>query len=425
MLSIKQDQFYENDKPFFYLADTCWSAFTNITLDEWQYYLDYRANQGFNVIQINILSQWDASAAPFELLPFPITHNKNRYSFDYSRLNPEYFDRAEKMLQMVREHNMVPALVLLWSNYVPGTWANDIAINNHFVYGELENYVSFVTEKFKRFNPVYFVSGDTDFSTAKTISYYEKVLQVAKRHDPDALYSFHIKGRLAEIPEQFLSGIDFFSYQSGHNLTGQKTAYTIPLELRKKGFTRPIINTEPCYEQISYSRNIYGRYSARDVRQASWSSVLSGAGAGITYGAHGIWSWHRSGYKFGIVEGEGFDIPFDWRDALHFDGANDITYLKTIISSLFTNGIDPVDISLKGEMSIRVGVDIKKKRYIIYLPTNTVIDVAKLGLKKENSHAQVFYLDEKTVHPLEYSDKTILRMSHAEADSVIVLDKEE
>ena len=42
-------------KPFFYLADTCWSAFTNITDDEWDYYLYKRKVQGFNTIQINIL----------------------------------------------------------------------------------------------------------------------------------------------------------------------------------------------------------------------------------------------------------------------------------------------------------------------------------------------------------------------------------
>ena len=50
-----------NGKPFFWLADTCWSAFTNISDDDWQEYLDLRARQGFNVLQINALPQWDLS----------------------------------------------------------------------------------------------------------------------------------------------------------------------------------------------------------------------------------------------------------------------------------------------------------------------------------------------------------------------------
>lgn len=36
----------KNDKPFFYLADTVWSAFTNIDLTDWAYYLKVRKEQG-------------------------------------------------------------------------------------------------------------------------------------------------------------------------------------------------------------------------------------------------------------------------------------------------------------------------------------------------------------------------------------------
>ncbi|MMZ52468.1 beta-glucosidase [Paenibacillus polymyxa] len=53
-LSIAENKryFMNEGNPFFYLADTVWSAFTNITLEEWAYYLDYRKSQGFNVLQI-------------------------------------------------------------------------------------------------------------------------------------------------------------------------------------------------------------------------------------------------------------------------------------------------------------------------------------------------------------------------------------
>ena len=50
MISIGNNQrnFVRDGKPFFYLADTCWSAFTNISEEEWEYYLTYRRQQGFN-----------------------------------------------------------------------------------------------------------------------------------------------------------------------------------------------------------------------------------------------------------------------------------------------------------------------------------------------------------------------------------------
>lgn len=425
MLSIKKHQLYRNNTPFFYLADTCWSAFTNISNSDWKYYLDYRKQQGFNTIQINILKQWDASGNDLNIYPFPIEkHDDGTYIFDYSQLNKEYFDRAEDMLQEMKNRNMVPVLVLMWSNYVPDTWASKLAKNNLFPYENIENYVKYVTKRFKKFNPIYFVSGDTDFPTDETVKYYRKVFEVAKSVDNDALYTFHIKGRYEALPEEFKNKIDFFSYQSGHNLAGQNTAYNIPLHQRELGFEKPIINTEPCYEQISYSRNMYGRYTARDVRKASWSSVLSGANAGITYGAHGIWSWHHTGATFGFVEGEGFDAPFDWHDAIHFDGANDIAFLKEIISKEFSDGCNPSGITIKNEDSIRSAFNSDHSKLIIFVPTNTKLNLKDFDFNKNNSKVKVIDLMNRDIKGISWINQNTLNMSTVQADSVIILEKE-
>ncbi|MDD9149990.1 MULTISPECIES: apiosidase-like domain-containing protein [unclassified Sporolactobacillus] len=424
MLTVERTNFVKDGKPFFYLADTCWSAFTNITLDEWNYYLDFRAAQGFNAVQINILRQWDASGSDLGYEPFPVTHEGNQYNYDFSQLNEEYFDRADLMLQMVRDHDMIPALVLLWANYVPGTWASALALNNQIPYKDIGQYASYVTKRFKKFQPIYFVSGDADFPTDETVRYYSKAFKVVKENDPSAIYSFHIKGRFIDLPEEFLNSVDFFSYQSGHNLDGQATAYQIPVQLREKGFAGPIVNAEPCYENISYSRNKYGRYSARDVRKASWSSILSGADAGLTYGAHGIWSWHRHGQSFGIVEGEGFLTPFDWRDALHFKGANDISFLKETVSSLFEGSeIIPVSQNVNDEPSIRVASNREKALFVIYVPTNATLKLNNLGIDSAHYCAQSVDLQTRQISNLSFKDESVLNMSRAEADSLIILSK--
>ena len=72
MLKISKNKqtLLKDGKTFFYLADTCWSAFTNISDEEWDYYLYKRKVQGFNTIQINILPQWDASLTNFNFNPF-------------------------------------------------------------------------------------------------------------------------------------------------------------------------------------------------------------------------------------------------------------------------------------------------------------------------------------------------------------------
>jgi len=424
MLSVRNHQIYQNSKPFFYFADTCWSAFTNIAKTDWNYYLDYREQQGFNVVQINLLKQWDASGDDLNIYPFAIAKNDSGYTFDYSKINMAYFDRAEEMLANVQSHHMIPALVLLWANYVPDTWASHIARNNLFTFKDLSHYVTYVTKRFKKFHPIYFISGDTDFNTEKTISYYREVLKTAKENDPEALYSFHIKGRFSDVPEEFLNQMDFFSYQSGHNIDGQATAYTIPLAERAK-FDGPMINTEPCYDQISYSRQKYGRFSPHDVRTAAWSSVLAGANAGITYGAHGIWSWHHTGASFGIVAGEGFDVPFDWHDALHFRGANDLAFLKQIMATTFPNGCNPTGKTLNDTIQIQSATNDTQTSYLIYLPTNTELDVTPLGLNQENSQVTIWDLQTHLEKQGHWISSTRIGLSTCLEDVLIRINKRE
>ena len=61
------DYLLKDGKPFFYLADTVWAAFANLSVERWEAYLRYRRAQGFNAIQISI----DTPAGPTveEMLP--------------------------------------------------------------------------------------------------------------------------------------------------------------------------------------------------------------------------------------------------------------------------------------------------------------------------------------------------------------------
>lgn len=53
---------------------------------EWEKYPDFRKNQGFNMIQINSLSQHDVSGSCY-CVPFMMDDTM----WDLHRINPEYF----------------------------------------------------------------------------------------------------------------------------------------------------------------------------------------------------------------------------------------------------------------------------------------------------------------------------------------------
>jgi hypothetical protein len=424
MLHVEKNRILKNDKSFFYFADTCWSAFTNINMKDWRYYVNYRYNQGFNCIQINILKQWDSSGDDLNLYPFPIEKDGEErgahFEFDYSIINEKYFDAAEEKLKVLQEYDMTPVLVLLWGNYVPGTWESKFTNNNLFPYENLEKYVAYVTKRFKKYNPIYFISGDTDFPEQQTIMYYKKAFEIAKENDPEALYTFHICGESKEVPPELEPMADIFTYQSGHFRPGQHFAYDIPQEKLLEGYTKPMINTEPCYEQIAAPGQI--RFTRRDVRMAAWESVLSGASAGITYGAHGIWSWHHNGESFDsfIRKGAGFSLPFDWHDALRFEGANDLYFLKDTFEMLFPNGCTS-DLVILNEMpEIRCAHDDEK--FVIYLPTNVELNLEPLGINSENYEAKVIDLQNKSIfYPTWKPNGTQLNILPCYEDLLVVV----
>jgi len=412
--------FKKNGKPFFYLADTCWSAFTNITLEEWEYYLNLRKYEGFNVLQINILPQWDASGTELNCYPLPTKDGK---IFEFTEFNQEYFDRARYMCEVAKAKGFELALVVLWCNYIPNTWASKMLNNNIMPYEFIDKYINKVHETFSYLNPIYVISGDTDFETEETKKYYLTASIKLRNLAANSLQTIHIKGRLDVIPKEFIDCIDFYMYQSGHNTENSAMPYLLAESFYRNYPIKPIINSEPCYEQMGYSRKMYGRFYQFDVRRAAWLSILSGACAGITYGAHGIYSWHKIGKTFGSGSGEGFDNPNTWNDAIKYPGAWDYGYIKYMLDLYKIQELVPMDKILNSSKDIRMASTINQDIILIYVPINTNVkidadlseyDIKTIDLTNKNvCNPNIGIID----------GKTTIYMHNFERDVVIVIRK--
>ena len=82
-VSETKDILEKNGEPFFYFADTVWSAFYNVPIEDWKEYLDYRKMQGFNVLQIIILPiKHDASESNLSIDPFSVKEDGNYNYFE-------------------------------------------------------------------------------------------------------------------------------------------------------------------------------------------------------------------------------------------------------------------------------------------------------------------------------------------------------
>lgn len=370
----KDGNHFERDGlPFFYLADTMWSAFTNVTEQEWIEYLKKRKQQGFNTLQINILPQWDRCWVTSDYFPFK-TNEDGVFDFE-NGFCEEYFQHAKSYLKKAVEMEFVPALVVMWSNYVPGTWASKANPDNIFPKDLLVPYCEKVVESFEEFEPMYIISGDTDLETPEAIEYYNIILKELKKLSPDSLKTLHIKGRYTYLPDELSNQIDFYMYQSGHNCGYPEKAYTMAEEFRDKYQRKPLLNGEPCYEQISSSGGFYRRFDVYDIRRAGWSSILSGADAGLTYGAHGVWNWQKENMPFNPNVGEGFDEAKTWDEALNFPGAWEYGYIRTLLEKLNIHELEPDKRLNMKYPDIKMATTKDGKTSLVYVPYNTKVHI--------------------------------------------------
>ncbi|MCR5526642.1 MAG: DUF4038 domain-containing protein [Lachnospiraceae bacterium] len=420
-LSINSNKsgFLEDGKTFFWLADTIWSAFTNVREDEWSFYLKKRRQQGFNVLQIDALPQWDRCRSDIGIYPF---ETKDGVNFDFSKINEEYFEHAAKYCRIAAENGFHPAVVVLWSNFVPGTWASKIYPAGIMPKEFIRPYVERLCKALEGVEPIFIISGDTDFDTEETIEYYDEALKVVEEMAPDKLKGMHIKRGYDVIPDRFVDRIDFYLYQSGHNVNGQDMAWKLAETFRTKYPKKPVINGEPCYEQMGFSRNIYGRFDERDCRNAAWTSILAGASAGITYGAHGIWNWMKPDMPKNPVLGEGFDSALPIYEALNFPGAWDFGMLKEELEKLDAGEITPAqELIDKDTDRIRAGKT-QKGDILIYVPNTT-----KLKLRTalpDTSRVKAYDLAERRTAHLSFEvsgNETTIEMPVFTKDMLYVI----
>jgi hypothetical protein len=407
-----------------------WSALTNASLEEWEYYLNYRRRQGFNVLQINTITQWDRSESDNDIHPFNCNEDG---SYNFSQINDAYFDRAEQMLAMAVERGFTPALVLLWSNYVPGTAFDNLAYRDVMPKEHIAEYVEYTLKRFARFAPIYFISGDTDFANDSAVEHYHLALETVKRISPEALTSLHLCGGAinspapepVDIPPRLLESphLDFYQYQSSHFFDHGPRSYTYAEAFYRQPIKRPLLNGEPCYEGWAYAGH---RHGPAEIRQAAWFSLLSGAKAGIAYGAQGLWQWHKIGKVFPPAVDDGrpklyrTDTPFDWRTALTFEGAWECSFAKWMFETYELCDIEPQHHVLNPTECIRMSVTDDFSKVVIYSPSSTDIH---LDVDVSQHDWTMIVLDGKyTAQPLVVPSKdgAVIKMHPFNSDVLLI-----
>ncbi|AGN00108.1 beta-glucosidase [Salinarchaeum sp. Harcht-Bsk1] len=316
--------------PFFWLADTAWTASTRATTDEWEKYLDHRVEQGYNVVQVNALRQHDGSR-PHDRIPFE--------DWDLSRPNHDYFQHLDDLVAMAHGRGVVPALVALWFDYAGANpdWGIPEERRNEHSPEQARTLGRYLGARYGAYGAAWLVSGDShvDESSLPIYRAAGEVLGEACQHP---LRTAHMPGgQNTPTTLNDEAWLDFHMYQSGHthDLTVPKRQARVNRGLHP---ARPVLNGEPAYADMrAYADETV--LERETVRAAGWLSVLAGANAGVTYGAHGVWPWHRASDTFESAELWGEPKP--WDEALSLASGDDYARIADVLSARAAESLSP------------------------------------------------------------------------------------
>lgn len=313
---------FEDGTPFFWLGDTGWELFVQLTKEEIERYLDNRKEKGFNVIQATILANADRPLVPNQYGDLPLIDNNPE------KLNERYFELVDWAVQQAMKRNMFFALLPTWGGKVSKFWGKGPEIfneENAYRYGVL------LGERYRDYPNIIWISGgDRPAFTEKNDwrpIWRAMIKGIREGTGGQALVTYHPWGEHASSEYwQNEATLDFNMVQSGH------ARYDVPMwEWITRDFyatpVKPVLDGEPNYEDhpVAWKEN-NGYFRAYDVRKQLYRSVFSG-GCGVTYGHQAVWQFYSP-----RVQPIAFPDRF-WYEAIDRPGAFQAGCLKELILS--------------------------------------------------------------------------------------------
>lgn len=319
--------------PFFWLADTWWMGlcerlrwpndFGALTAD--------RASKGFSVIKfvaglfpdmdgfdergVNEAGQaWEGRA-----------RSDGEEGPTYERVNPAFFDMADRRVEALVEAGLVPCLLGCWGYYI--LWLGVEKMKRHWRY---------LIARYGAYPAVWCLAGEgampyylasSDEARAAQRQGWTEVAAYVRAIDPwGHLLTIHpTDSARNQVEDPGL--LDFDMLQTGHN-----DRQSLPNTLRKMTEAyglqprMPVLNGEVCYEGI-------GEACRQEVQRLMfWVCVLSGA-CGHTYGANGIWQVNTKDAPYGpSPHGRAWgNVP--WDEAAQLPGSGQLGLAKELLSA--------------------------------------------------------------------------------------------
>ena len=322
---------YADGTPFFWLGDTNWQAFTNLSTtlcnypgctcgNQFKHIVDDRVEKGFTVYQTYFVPEGGNGEKSLWV------------GSGHKHPDTEVFnDKVDEMFEYLHEEGMVIALGL-------GCHTSTMSRMN---LEDVLRFTRYVVARYACYSVVW-ISGQeiTDNSPSITPGYsafecYMEASSLIEELDgyghPNSahMYPMGIEDERATRLDN-TTWHDSWTLQTGHCLLQPADFYKGYYESRVTGVIKPFVEGEANYEDINC-----GGFTGYDLnRMSAWYAMLSGA-AGFTYGTTGIWASSYSTSDYTGWLGDTSSFSYDpWYMGLDKPGSFEVSYMKTFFTDL-------------------------------------------------------------------------------------------
>jgi hypothetical protein len=315
---------FTDGTPFFWLGDTWWLGLVQRKgwgLPEFKQLAQDRIAKGFTLIQIV------AGLYP-DLPPYdPRGFNEAGYPWEpeYARINPAYFDAADRRIEALVDAGLVPCIVAAWGYHLPSMGIE-----------RMKQHWRYLIARWGAYPVIWCVAGEA------TMPYY-----LSQQREADAAFQRHGWTEIAryvrtadpyhnpvtihpaatdrkDVEDEAVLDIEMFG--TGH---GDWSSVPYHLDTVTRTYRRtptlPIVDTEVCYEGHMQSnwQNVQ--------RFMFWTCLLNGV-AGYTYGAGGIWQMNTRLQPHGpSPQGWTYENT-PWDEAAQLPGARQVGLGKALLA---------------------------------------------------------------------------------------------
>jgi hypothetical protein len=299
-------------KPFYWLGDTWWSGLSGrFTWNDFQTLTKDRNQKGFTVVQIV------AGLVPGEEEDLSDLGFRNEgggvWEKEFRRINPAYFDYADKRIQHLLENGIVPAIVGSWSTILRDMGVVKMKQHWRYVVARYGAYPVFWVLGGEVYDPPVEVVQQLPESLRSWVTPgWTEVARYLRNMDPyHHPLTVHERPTPMDIPLQDDSLTDFDLLQSSHLGVASLANSVAVLNIRyaRSRVIKPVVQGEIGYEKLGED------HLENFQRMAFWLSMLNGA-AGHTYGANGVWVAHEGTRQLHRVR---FSFV-SWQEGMQFPG---------------------------------------------------------------------------------------------------------